>query len=186
MDMNPNFVMFTFINLISIVLSIYFFFRVFEVNFNNLIVSRSYFYIEPFLSPFRLFLPVIYRFDLSCLALIFFFKSLGIYILLTGLEKDFLLNDCLLLAATEILLSFNEILRYSLLISIIGSWAFPNSHNYFLSLCNSITNVLLKPFQSFTITEGTDFSPIVVFILIYLIDRILIRLQIFLELPGLN
>ena len=47
--MNPNFVIFTFINLISIVLSIYFFFRIFEVNFNNIIVSRSYSFIEPFL-----------------------------------------------------------------------------------------------------------------------------------------
>ena len=177
--MNPNFVIFTFVNLISIVLSIYFFFRIFEVNFNNVIVSRSYSYIEPFISPFRLFLPVIYRFDLSCLALIFLFKALGFYILLTGFEKDFSIDDCLLLAATEILLTFNEILRYSLLISIIGSWAFPNSSNYILSLCNSITNVLLKPFQSFTITGGIDFSPIIVIILMYQVDGILFRLQNF-------
>ena len=184
--MNPNFVIFTFINLISIVLSIYFFFRIFEVNFNNIIVNRSYSFIEPFLRPFRMILPVIYRIDLSCLALIFFFKFLGIYLLLSGLEKDFSWDDCILLAATEILLSFNEILRYSLLISVIGSWAFPNSHNYFLSLCNLITNVLLKPFQSFTITGGMDFSPIIVIILMYQIDRILISLQNFLELPGLK
>ena len=78
--MNPNFVIYTFINLISILFSVYLFFRLFEVNFNNIIVRRSYSIIEPFLKPFRLILPVVYRLDLSCLAMVFFFKALGFYI----------------------------------------------------------------------------------------------------------
>ena len=170
--MNPNFVIFTFINLISIVLSIYFFFRIFEVNFNNIIVNRSYSFIEPFLRPFRMILPVIYRIDLSCLALIFFFKALGFYIFLSGSEIDFNLNEALAWTAISVLLMFSQILRYGLFISIIGSWAFPASTNQFLSLCNSITNVLLKPFQKFTIFGGMDFSPIIVFFLLIQIDRI--------------
>ena len=184
--MNPNFVIFTFANLISILLSIYFFFRIFEVNFNNIIVNRSYSYIEPILKPFRLFLPVMYRLDLSCLALIFLFKVLGFYILFTGEEFDFSTYDYLSWAAIGVLLTFNQILRYSLLISIIGSWAFPNSQNYFLSLCNSITNVLLKPFQRFTISGGMDFSPIILIILMYQVDNILLGLQNFPEAPGLK
>lgn len=117
--MNPNFVIFTFINLISIVLSIYFFFRIFEVNFNNIIVSRSYSFIEPFLRPFRMILPVIYRIDLSCLALIFFFKALGFYIFLSGSEIDFNLNEALAWTAISVLLMFSQILRYGLFLSLI-------------------------------------------------------------------
>ena len=183
--MNPNFVIFTFINLISIVLSIYFFFRIFEVNFNNIIVSRSYSFIEPFLRPFRMILPVIYRIDLSCLALIFFFKALGFYIFLSGSEVDFNLNEALAWTAISVLLMFSQILRYGLFISIIGSWAFPASTNQFLSLCNSITNVLLKPFQKFTIFGGMDFSPIIVFFLLIQIDRILYNAKFSLGLSSL-
>jgi len=183
--MNPNFVIFTFINLISIVLSIYFFFRIFEVNFNNVIVSRSYSFIEPFLRPFRMFLPIMYRIDLSCLALIFFFKALAFYVFLSGTEIDFALKEVLSWTGISVLLMFSQILRYGLFISIISSWAFPSSNNQFLSLCNSVTNVLLKPFQTFTIFGGMDFSPIIVFFLLIQIDRILYNAKFSLGLTSL-
>ncbi len=183
--MNPNFVIFTFINLISIVLSVYFFFRLFEVNFSNIIVSRSYSFIEPFLKPFRLILPVIYRIDLSCLGLIFFFKALGFYVFLSGSEIEFELNEALAWTAISVLLMFTQILRYGLFISIIGSWALPTSNNHFLALCNSITNVLLKPFQKFTIFGCMDFSPIIVFYLLIQIDRILYNAKFSLGLTRL-
>ena len=183
--MNPNFVIFTLINLISIILSVYFFFRLFEVNFNNILVSRSYSFIEPFLKPLRVFLPVVYRFDLSCLALIFFFKALAFFIFLNGSELDFTISDCLACTGISVLLMFSQILRYGLFISIIGSWAFPGSNNQFLSLCNSVTNVLLKPFQKFTVFGGMDFSPIIVFFLLIQIDRILFNLKFSLGLPSL-
>ena len=115
--MNPNFVIFTFINLISIVLSVYFFFRLFEVNFSNIIVSRSYSFIEPFLKPFRLILPVIYRIDLSCLGLIFFFKALGFYVFLSGSEIEFELNEALAWTAISVLLMFISV-YFCLLVSI--------------------------------------------------------------------
>ena len=183
--MDPNFVIYTFINLISILLSVYFFFRLFEVNFNNIIVRRSYSIIEPFLKPFRLILPVVYRLDLSCLAMVFFFKALGFYIFLTGSEVEFSLGEAFGWTAISVLLMFSQILRYGLFVSIIGSWAFPASNNQFLSLCNSVTNVLLKPFQKFTIFGGMDFSPIIVFFLLIQIDRILYNAKFSFGLPSL-
>ena len=116
---------------------------------------------------------------------IFFFKALGFYIFLSGSEIDFNLNESLAWTAISVLLMFSQILRYGLFISIIGSWAFPASTNQFLSLCNSITNVLLKPFQKFTIFGGMDFSPIIVFFLLIQIDRILYNAKFSLGLTSL-
>ena len=105
--------------------------------------------------------------------MVFFFKALGFYIFLTGSEVEFSLGEAFGWTAISVLLMFSQILRYGLFVSIIGSWAFPASNNQFLSLCNSVTNVLLKPFQKFTIFGGMDFSPIIVFFLLIQIDRIL-------------
>ena len=78
-----------------------------------------------------------------------------------------------------------EILRFSLFISIIGSWVAPTSNNPFLSICHNITQPLLKPFQRLTSFGGIDFSPIIVFFLLIQIDRILDNLRFSMNLPIL-
>ena len=110
---------------------------------------------------------------------------IAFFIFLSGSELDFTISDCLAWTGISVLLMFSQILRYGLFISIIGSWAFPGSNNQFLSLCNSVTNVLLKPFQKFTVFGGMDFSPIIVFFLLIQIDRILFNLKFSLGLPSL-
>ena len=183
--MNPEFVAYVGLNVLSITFCIYFLFRLFAVSFANQIVSTSYKYLEPVLKTFRLVFPIFYRIDLSCLFVIIAIKVFSFFVYFSKDNLDFSFIDILIWSCFSLLLTISLIFRYSLLVSIIGSWAFPGSRNPFLMMCGSISNVLLKPFQRFTVFNGIDFSPILVFFLLIQFDNIIFNLKFYLDLPSL-
>ena len=98
---------------------------------------------------------------------------------------DFDLVNAISWSILSLFFLISQILRFSLFISIIGSWVAPTSNNPFLSICHNITQPLLRPFQRLTNFGGMDFSPIIVFFLLIQIDRILDNLRFSMNLPIL-
>ena len=180
--MANNFFLIALVNFFSAIFLLYLLFRLFQLSFNNPIVSNSFKYLEPFLKPFRFVLPILFGVDLSALALVIVAKF-GLFNLIFSADQIFDTVDALSWAAIGSFYMASQIIRYSLFISIFASWLAPMSNNSFLNICHGLTQPLLFPFQRFTSFSGIDFSPIIVFFLLIQIDRILLTLGANLELP---
>ena len=152
-------------NLLAIVFSFYLLFRFFEISFLNPIVKISFSTLDPFCKPFRVFLPILFGIDLACVFWIIDLKFLSFYLFSSSKEMDFDIINAVSWSILSLFFLVSQILRFSLFISIIGSWVAPTSNNPFLSICHNITQPLLKPFQRLTLFGGMDFSPIIVFFL---------------------
>ena len=113
------------------------------------------------------------------------FKGLSFYLYLESQSLETNSIESISWSFLSVLLTMSLILRYSLFISIIGSWIAPTSNNAFLIICHGITQPLLRPFQRFTAMGGIDFSPIIVFFILIQIDRLIQNFRFYLELPGL-
>jgi YggT family protein len=183
--MDPLFVSSVISNLLSILFLIYLLFRFFELSFLNPIVKYSFSILEPISRPLRLILPVIFNIDFSSLVLSIFFKGLSFYLYVESQSLGTDSVESITWACLSVLLTISLILRYSLFISIIGSWVAPTSNNALLFICHGITQPLLRPFQRLTAFGGIDFSPIIVFFILIQIDRMIHNLRFYLELPGL-
>ena len=183
--MDPLFVSSVVSNLLSILFLIYLLFRFFELSFLNPIVKYSFSILEPISRPLRLVLPVIFNIDFSSLVLSIFFKGLSFYLYVESQSLSTDSIESITWACLSVLLTISLILRYSLFISIIGSWVAPTSNNALLFICHGITQPLLRPFQRLTAFGGIDFSPIIVFFILIQIDRMIHNLRFYLELPSL-
>ena len=172
-------------NLLAIVFSFYLLFRFFEISFLNPIVKLSFSTLDPFCKPFRIFLPIIFGIDLACIFWIIDLKFISFYLFSSSKEMEFDLMNAISWSILSLFFLISQILRFSLFISIIGSWVAPTSNNPFLSICHNITQPLLRPFQRLTNFGGMDFSPIIVFFLLIQIDRILDNLRFSMNLPIL-
>ena len=73
--MANNFFLIALVNFFSAIFLLYLLFRLFQLSFNNPIVSNSFKYLEPFLKPFRFVLPILFGIDLSALALVILANS---------------------------------------------------------------------------------------------------------------
>ena len=183
--MDPLFVSSVISNLLSILFLSYVLFRFFELSFLNPIVKYSFSILEPFTKPFRLILPVIFKIDLASLALSIIFKGLSFYLYVESQSLETNSIESISWSVLSVFLTISLVLRYSLFISIIGSWIAPSSNNAFLIICHGITQPLLRPFQRFTAMGGIDFSPIIVFFILIQVDRMIHNFRFYLELPGL-
>ena len=132
--MDPLFISSVISNLLSILFLVYVVFRFFELSFLNPIVKYSFTILEPFTKPFRLILPVIFKVDLASLALSIIFKGLSFYLYVESQSLETNSIESISWSVLSVLLTISLVLRYSLFISIIGSWIAPTSNNAFLIL----------------------------------------------------
>ena len=139
----------------------------------------------------QLILPVTISFIIAALiativrSINLFFWGLSFYLYVESQSLGTDSIESITWACLSVLLTISLILRYSLFISIIGSWVAPTSNNALLFICHGITQPLLRPFQRLTAFGGIDFSPIIVFFILIQIDRMIHNLRFYLELPGL-
>ena len=122
--MANNFFLIALVNFFSAIFLLYLLFRLFQLSFNNPIVSNSFKYLEPFLKPFRFVLPILFGIDLSALALVIVAKF-GLFNLIFSADQIFDTVDALSWAAISSLYMASQIIRYSLFISIFASWLAP-------------------------------------------------------------
>ena len=96
--MANNFFLIALVNFFSAIFLLYLLFRLFQLSFNNPIVSNSFKYLEPFLKPFRFVLPILFGIDLSALALVILAKF-GLFNLIFSADQIFDTIDALSWAA---------------------------------------------------------------------------------------
>ena len=172
-------------NLIAILFTFYLLLRFFQVSMLNPLVKTSFATLDPLCKPFRFALPIFFGIDLACVAWIVDLKFLSYYLFSSSKDLEFYFLNALGWASLSLFFIVSQILRFSLFISIIGSWVSPTSNNPFLSICHNITQPILKPFQRFTAGGGIDFSPIIVFFILIQFDRVLENLRFSLGFPAL-
>lgn len=183
--MDPLYASSVLTNLLAIVFTFYLLFRFFQVSMLNPIVKVSFSTLDPFCKPFRFFLPILFGIDLACAFWIIDLKLVSFYLFSASKDLDFNLLNAVGWSALSLFFLVSQILRFSLFISIIGTWVAPSSNSPFLSICHNITQPLLKPFQRLTSMGGIDFSPIIVFFILIQVDRAIENLRFSAGLPTL-
>lgn len=100
---------------------------------------------------------------------------LKFYLLVTTTGRFPNLAGALVIAGAEILEMATDVLFFSLLARIIMSWIQPQSRHPVISIIIAITEPLMAPLRRvIPPMGGLDFSPIALFIVLGLFDRIII------------
>ncbi len=141
----------------------------------------------PAIRPFQNFFPTIKGVDTATLmvAIIIQIIALMLFMLLAG--GDLFLFRYILWSMLGVVSLILDIYFFSLLIMVIASWIAPYSTHPALQLINQLSEPLCASVRKFLPPlGGIDFSPILVFIVIRLIDKYLIvqPLAVMLGIPN--
>jgi YggT family protein len=130
---------------------------------------------DPVLRPLRMVLPAYRNLDIAA-----FLAAVVVQIVLImslgALQGALIGNMGTILAAglLQVLMLIIRIFWWSILIGIIAGWIAPGSNHPALALLHQITEPLLAPARRLLPSMGgLDFSPILVFLLLGLLERIL-------------
>lgn len=133
---------------------------------------------DPVLRPIRMVLPGYRNLDFAA-----FLAAVLVQVLLvmslTALQGDYVGSIVMLIASAvlRVILLVIQIFWWSILIVIIAGWIAPGSYHPALALLQQITEPLLAPARRLLPPMGgLDFSPIVVFLILGVIERILPQL----------
>lgn len=132
---------------------------------------------QPLLRPLRRIIPSFAGLDLASLVLALLVQlllmALTLLLMGYGLGNPVQLLVWSVIGVTALLL---KVFFFALIISVILSWVAQGSHNPAALLINQICEPLLVPIRRILPSMGgLDFSPIVAFLLLNLIDMLVIR-----------
>ncbi|MFW6094341.1 MAG: YggT family protein [Pseudomonadota bacterium] len=130
---------------------------------------------DPVLRPLRIILPGYRNLDFASFAAAVLVEVLRI-MLLTAIDGGYTGGGALILAMAvlRVIMLFIQIFWWSILIVIIAGWIAPGTYHPALALLQQITEPLLAPARRLLPPlGGLDFSPIVVFLVLGLLERIL-------------
>ncbi|MAT84494.1 MAG: hypothetical protein CMQ43_01025 [Gammaproteobacteria bacterium] len=146
-----------------------------RVDFYNPISQGLVRITDPVLKPLRLVLPGYRNFDFAS-----FFAAVVVQILLimalSALGGGYVgsVATIILSGLMQVILECIRIFWWSILIVIIAGWIAPGSYHPALALLQQITEPLLAPARRLLPPMGgIDFSPILVFLILGVIERIL-------------
>lgn len=132
---------------------------------------------QPLLKPLRKVIPGLAGLDLSSLVLAILVQlllmALTLMLMGHGLDNPLQLLIWSIIGVTAL---FLKVFFFALIISVILSWVAQGSHNPAVELINQICEPLLVPIRRVLPSMGgLDFSPIVAFLILNLIDMLVIR-----------
>lgn len=132
---------------------------------------------QPLLRPLRRIVPSLAGLDLSSLVLAILVQlllmALTLLLMGHGLDNPVQLLIWSVIGVTAL---FLKVFFFALIISVILSWVAQGSHNPAVLLINQICEPLLVPIRRILPSMGgLDFSPIVAFLALNLIDMLVIR-----------
>ena len=130
---------------------------------------------DPLCSPIRRFLPTLWRIDTATLFLAFILQLIIICLVMKlsgGLVFDWLYVAWALVGLSALAC---DIYFFALLISVVVSWLAPHSNHPAIVLINELINPICEPARKIIPPlGGLDFSIIIVFMAITLIDKYLL------------
>ena len=132
---------------------------------------------QPLLAPLRRVIPSVAGIDLAGLVFVLLLQLVLIIVILSIVGFPILDNLLNILAWTLIAVAglFLKIFFFALIISVILSWVAPGSQNPGAQLTQQICEPMLAPIRNILPNlGGLDLSPIVAFISINLLERLVI------------
>ena len=166
----------TVLGLYIVIVLLRFLFQLFDVNFYNpisqFIVKAS----NPPLSRLRRVIPRLWGIDLAAVILLIVLEGvrIGITALLIGRPPE--LAGVLILSIAELLKLAVYIMVFSIFIRAILSWISTGKFHPMLQLLYSFTEPLMAPARRILpTTSGLDLSPIIVFIALMLVLKLIIQ-----------
>lgn len=129
----------------------------------------------PAIRPFQNFFPAIKGVDTATLMVAIVIQLIGLMLFMMLAGGDLFLFRYILWSMLGVVSLILDIYFFSLIIMVIASWIAPYSTHPALQLINQLTEPLCAAVRRFLPPMGgMDFSPILVFIVIRLIDKYLI------------
>ncbi|MCZ6853281.1 MAG: YggT family protein [Gammaproteobacteria bacterium] len=142
-----------------------------RADFYNPISQGIVRFTDPLLRPIRLVLPGYKNLDFAALVAVWITQIVLLVSIASITERDPGLIDILIVSLREMLLLFVSGIRWIILIVIIASFIAPGSQHPILSLLRQITEPVLAPARRLLPPMGgLDFSPILVFLLLGVIE----------------
>jgi YggT family protein len=151
-----------------------------RVDFYNPISQGFIRITDPLLKPLRVVIPGFRNLDIAAFIAAMTMEIL-LWVILHSLTSQYPGNflQILMLGFIQVLLLIIRIFWWSILIVIIASFIAPGSYHPALGLMQQITEPLLAPARKLIPPMGgLDFSPILVFLLLGVVERILPQLLI--------
>lgn len=179
----------TFFGLYMIVVMLRFLMQVSRVDYYNPICQAIVKITDPAIRPFRAFIPTIYGVDLATLMVAFIVQLIAVMLIMTLYGHTFLAPIYIAWVLLGLLSIIFKIYFFALLISVISSWIAPQSSHPALNLVRQIIEPICIPARKLLPPMGgIDFSIILVFVFINIIDNFLVIAPLKKELgviPGL-
>jgi YggT family protein len=149
-----------------------------RVDFYNPISQGLVKVTDPLLKPLRMLLPGYRNLDFAAF-LAAVLTQIILIMALSAIQGGYVGNPVTIIAAgvLQVILLVIRIFWWSILIVIIAGWIAPGTYHPALALLNQITEPLLAPARRLLPSlGGLDFSPIVVFLILGVIERVLPQL----------
>ena len=165
----------TFFGLYTFVVMLRFLMQVSRADYYNPISQAIVKLTDPAIRPFRKVLPTIYGVDFATLGVAFVVQLTGVMLIMSLANQLFFHPQYIAWVLLGLFSVILKIYLFSLLISVIASWIAPGSSHPALILIYQITEPICVPARKLLPPMGgIDFSIILVFVFINIIDNILI------------
>ncbi len=178
--MNPiqdsfSFLIDTLFQLYMLLVLLRFLFQLCRVNFRNPIVGPVVKLTQPPLSWLRRFIPGLFGVDLSALVLFVLLALAKLFLLSTIGTANFSVMGGIVWAIATLLNTTIWIFIIAIFMQAIMSWFMPHPGHPMIALLGDLTRPILQPIrQILPAMGGIDFSPIVAFIALNFLQKLLI------------
>ena len=165
----------TFLGLYVILLLIRFLMQISRADYYNPICQAVVKLTDPVVKPLRPIIPSFKRIDLATFIIALFVQTSAISIIMMLTGNQIFLPAYILWGLVGLASIILDIYFFSLLVMVIASWIAPYSTHPATTLINQLTDPICRPARKLLPPMGgLDFSIILVFVIITLIDSFLI------------
>ncbi len=165
----------TFFGLYTIVIMLRFLMQVSRADYYNPICQAIVKITDPAIKPFRTVIPTVYGVDFATLTVAFIVQLVAVMLIMMLYGYSFIQPIYVAWVLLGLFSIIFKIYFFALLISVIASWLAPYSSHPALTLVHQITEPLCIPARKLLPPMGgIDFSIILVFVFINIIDNILV------------
>jgi YggT family protein len=130
---------------------------------------------QPALKPLRRVVPGVAGMDLSSVVLMLGLQMLELWLILLLLGREAGLAGLLVLAVARLVQLLIYVFMFSIIALVVLSWVQPQSYNPVFGLLNSISSPVMRPARRLLPPMGgLDLSPILVFLVLGVLLRLLV------------
>jgi len=170
-----TFVLETLFGLYILIVMLRFMLQIVRADFYNPVSQFIVKATQPALRPLRRVIPGLAGVDLSAVVLMLALQMLELWLVLMVLGRDAGLVGLVVLAAARLLELVIYVFMFSIIALVILSWVQPQSYNPMFGVLNSLSAPVMRPARRLLPPiGGLDLSPIVAFLVLGVLLRLLV------------